>query len=177
MAYSDSLADAFGGALVVAGAAAATTEGEALLEERRAGDADEAAALEGGGRYVLEFFSCGTRKRNCEKLFHSVFSASSFERNLYPEGNGSDKQRLPRQRELSGDQEASPCFFLVASGERESEERFPSLRNSLPRGLLTSATARTPARLRDEVGRACTEARRDCAKGGGSGKGTSKFSF
>ena len=48
MAYSDSIADAFAGALVVAGAAAAATE---ALFERRAGDVDDddevaAAALE-----------------------------------------------------------------------------------------------------------------------------------
>ena len=58
MAYSDSLAPAFGGALVVAGAAAATTEEGEAFEERRAGAGDEAAAaLERAlrGRYEFGF--------------------------------------------------------------------------------------------------------------------------
>jgi hypothetical protein len=55
-------------------------------------------------------------------------------------------------------------FFLVASGERRKRESVFFFFFACAFSLLTSATARTPARLREEVGRACTEARMDCAK-------------
>lgn len=111
---------------------------------------------------ISSFLLSGDRELIVRKWFILWSRASSLEQDLVPRGKGSENQRLPRQRELSGDRS---CFFFFFWWPAASEERAKSLRNSLlSRGLLTRATARTPARLRDEVGRACTEARRDCAK-------------
>jgi len=103
---------------------------------------------------------------NCEALVLIWISATSSGQDLWLGGDGKQKQQLPRQGELSGDREAicSSIFFWWPAASEESERAFFFFFSACAFSLLTSATARTPARLREEVGRACTEARMDCAK-------------
>ena len=124
---------------------------------------------------------------NCEAMFLFWFRRALLNQiycKAVMDGRSSDCRGSASYRAI----ESVVNNFLVASGERSQvESDFQlGLRISSLRGLfLTSATARTPARLRDEVGRACTEARMDCAKailgwrkgrrGGGRGKGSRSF--